>query len=287
MISFRRNNNNPGTVVMDTKHQSPAAVSLLLLTTAVPSLALADGDCTPRPPTPAETQAYAAAYQLFLRVAPKAPEGWTASDSPPTGAIPTLCQGPENQPLRRGFQRGFSRESDRQARDDQAMQAYADMAKRQQAQAAANQAQIDAIDAKINTLSAQVQQAAAAQRFGDIERLNQQMDALMQERMALAGYDQLDAESEQIAAEHSRDTDARFLLWFEVPRNEPQTGEPYRTSAGQAYLSAYDDEGNPRHDVHVYFGGAPEQARVRVSGAPERVRALLDAADLQAIAAFK
>jgi len=269
---------------MDTKHLL-ATVTLLLLTSVVPLPGLANGDCTPRPPTVAETKAYAAAYQLFLRVVPKPPEGWTVSDSPPTAEMPTICQGTET--LRRSFQRGFSREGDRQARDDQAVQAYADMAKRQQATAAANQAQIDAIDAKVNALSAQVQQAVADQRFGDIEGLSQQMDALIQQRAALSGYDQLDAQSEQIEAEHSRDAHATFVLWFEVPRNEPQTGEAYRTSAGQAYLSAYEDKGNPRHDVHVYFAGAPEQARVQVTGAPERVRALLDAANLEAIAAFR
>jgi hypothetical protein len=272
---------------MATMRLSSVSVAFLLLASGAPPLALADGVCTRRPPTPAETKAYTSAYELFHRVAPAAPEGWTTSDSPSTANMPALCQESGNEPMRRSFQRHFSREGDRQARDQQAMQAYADMAKRQQARQAANQAQIDSIDAKINVLTVQVQQAAAAQRFGDIERLTQQMDALQQQRMALAGYDQLDAQSEQIDAEYSRDTDATFLLSFEVPRNEPRTGVPYRTSAGQAYLSAYEDKGNSRHDVNVYFGGGPQQARVQVSGAPERVRALLDATDLGAIAAFR
>ena len=284
MIPLQRTSDSRGAVVMDTKRLSSLTLSLLLLASAPPPSALADGDCEPRPPTPGEAKTYAAAYELFLRVAPKAPEGWAAHDSPPTGAMPALCRGTS---VRRGFQRAFSRDSDRQARDDQAVQAYRDMAELQQAKAASNQAQIDAIDAKINALSAQVQQAAAAQRFGEIEALNQQMDTLMKQRMALAGYDQLDAQSEQIEAEHSRDADARFSLWFETPRKEPRTGQPYRTSAGQAYLSAFEDKGNPRHDVHVYFAGGAEQARVQVSGAPERVRALLDATDLKSIAAFR
>lgn len=271
---------------MSTKHLSPVAVTLLLLVGGAP-LARADGVCTARPPTAAETAAYAAAYELFQRVAPTAPDGWATDESPPTGAMPTLCRESGNTPPRRGFQRRFSREIDRQARDDRAMQAYTAMAQRQQAQAAANKAQIDAIDARINAVTAQVQEAAAAQRFGDIEALNQQIDVLMQQRMKLAGYDQVEAASEQIETEHSRDTEASFQLWFEAPRNEPRSGQPYRTSAGQAFLSAYEDNGNPRHDVLVYFAGAPEQARVQVTGTPERVRALLDAADLKAVAAFK
>lgn len=270
---------------MSTKRLSLVAVTLLLVG-GVP-LAHADGVCTRRPPTATETAAYAAAYELFQRVAPAAPDGWAAEESPPTGAMPTLCRESGNVPPRRGFQRRFTREVDRQARDDRAVQAYAAMAERQQAQAAANKAQIDAIDAKINSLTAKMQEAATAQRFGDMEALGQQMDTLMQQRTKLAGYDQVDAETAQVEAEHSRDTEATFQLWFEAPRNEPRSGQPYRTSAGQAFLSAYDDHGNPRHDVLVYFAGAPEQARVQVTGTPERVRALLDAADLKAIAAFR
>lgn len=221
MISAKaRTTARGGGVVMSTKRLSSVAAALLLLVGGVP-LAYADGVCTRRPPTAAETTAYTA------------------------------------------------------------------MVQRQQAQAAANKAPIDAIDAKVRVVTAKVQEAAAAQRFGDIEALNQQLDALTQQRMKLAGYDQVEAESEQVEAEHSRDTEASFQLWFEAPRNEPRSGQPYRTSAGQAFLSAYDDKGNPRHDVQVYFAGAPEQARVQVTGTPERVRALLDAADLKAIAAFK
>lgn len=275
-----------GGVVMSTKRLSSVAIALLLLAWGAP-IAHADGVCTRRPPTAAETTTYTAAYELFRRVAPTAPSGWATDESPPTGAIPTLCLEYGNSPPRRGFQRRFTREVDRQARDDQAVQAYTAMAQRQQAQAAANKAQIDAVDAKINSLTTKMQEAAAAQRFGDMESLGQQMDTLMQQRTKLAGYNQIETETAQIEAEHSRDTEASFQLWFEAPRNEPRSGQPYRTSAGQAFLSAYDDKGNPIHDVEVHFAGAPEQARVRVTGPPERVRALLDAADLKAIAAFR
>lgn len=272
---------------MKTQHLSFAWVTLLLVGPGAASPAHADGDCTPRPPAPAETQSYAAAYELFHRVAPAAPAGWTASDSPPTPAMPTLCRGSESRPMRFSFQRGYNRASDQQARDARAVQAYTDLAQRQQAQAAANQAQIAAIDAKIQALNAKVQEAVTAQRFGDIEGINRQMDALMKQRTVLAGLDQMEAQREKIDAEQSRDTEATFHLWFDVPRDEPRSGQPYRTSAGQALLSAHESGGNPWHDVHVYFAGAPRQAHVQVSGAPERVRALLDAADLEAIASFR
>lgn len=275
-----------GIVVMNTTRLSSATV-LLGLVAITPAAALADGDCTPRPPTAAETQLYAAAYQLFQRVAPGAPDGWAAHDSPPTGAMPVLCGGSASAPLPRGFQRDYARESDQQVRDAAALHSYTDIARQQQATAAANQAKIDAVDAKVKALNEKVQQAATAQRFAEIDPLNQQIEALMNERMKLAGYDQLDQQAQQIEADHSRDTEASFHLWFEAPHNEERSGQPYRTSAGQGYATSYDDKGNPRQEVLVLFLGSPQQARVRVTGSPRRVRALVDAADLKAIAAFR
>lgn len=270
---------------MNTKGLSSAVV-LGLAVAGTPTPALADSDCTPRPPTAAETQVYSAAYQLFLRVVPAAPDGWAAHDSPPTGAVPVLCRGSESAPVPRGFQRNYDREGDRQARDAQAVQSYTDMARQQQATAAANQAKIDAVDAKISVLNERMQQAAVAQRFAEMEPLSQQIDTLMKERARLAGFDQLDQQSQNVEADHSRDTEASFQLWFEAPRNEERSGQPYRTSAGQGYVTSYEDKGNPRQDVSIHFAGSPQQARVRVSGSPERVRGLVDAADLTAIAAF-
>ena len=53
-------------------------------------------------------------------------------------------------------------------------------------------------------------------------------------------------------------------------------------------MTAYDDgNGNPRHLVFIEFGGSPEQAVLRVEGDPARVRSLIDATDLEAIAAFR
>jgi hypothetical protein len=275
-----------GIVVMNRTRLLSAAVFLGLVA-VTPAPALADGDCTPRPPTAAETQVYAAAYQLFQRVAPGAPDGWAAHDSPPTGAMPVLCGGSASAPLPRGFQRNYARDSDQQARDAEAVHSYADIARQQQATAAANQAKIDAVDAKIKVLNDKVQQAATAQRFAEIDPLNQQIEALVNERVKLAGYDQLDQQAQQIEADHSRDTEASFHLWFEAPRNEERSGQPYRTSAGQGYATTYDDTGNPHQDVLILFAGSPQQACVRVSGSPQRVRALVDGADLKTIAAFR
>ena len=155
---------------MNTTRLSSATVFLGLVA-ITPAAALADGDCTPRPPTAAETQLYAAAYQLFQRVAPGAPDGWAAHDSPPTGAMPVLCGGSASAPLPRGFQRDYARESDQQVRDAAAVHSYTDIARQQQATAAANQAKIDAVDAKVKVLNEKVQQAATAQRFAEIDPL--------------------------------------------------------------------------------------------------------------------
>ena len=167
------------------------------------------------------------------------------------------------------------------------MRAYAAQMKNQQAKAAANQAESDAIDAQVAALSAKAQKAAAAQKFAEIEPLNKQIDALMKRKSALMGYDDASAQAAAIEAEASRDTDATFSLWFEVPKNEPRTGQAYRTTAGRALVNAYSDKVNPTHDVRIYFDGVPEQARVAVIGDPARVRGLLDATDLRAIAAFR
>ena len=101
------------------------------------------------------------------------------------------------------------------------------------------------------------------------------------------GYDDIGAQTAKIEAEQSRDTEAHFSLRFDVPSSEPRTGQPYRTAAGKALLTAYEQKGNPTHDVRVSFQGAPQQATVVVVGDPARVRALLDATDLKAIAAHE
>ena len=50
--------------------------------------------------------------------------------------------------------------------------------------------------------------------------------------MQLAGYDQVEAESEQVEAGHSRDTEATFQIRFEAPRSEARSGQAYRTGPG-------------------------------------------------------
>ena len=167
------------------------------------------------------------------------------------------------------------------------MQAYTTQMENQQASAAANQAAIEAIDVKINALITKTQAAAAAQKFAEIEALNHRMEALMKQKASLMGIEEGSAQEASIEAEATRDTEATFSLWFEAPTSEPRSGKPYRTAAGTALLTAYDDKGNPTHGVRVFFNGAPQQARVMVVGDPVRVRGLLDATDLKTIAAFK
>ena len=246
-------------------------------------VALADGDCTARPVTASEKKLHADASALFLRVAPPASAGWKASDSGMT--LPaTLCFGSN---LRRSFSRNFELEQGRAERDAQAQQAYATMMEQQRAKAAANKAAADAIDARINALTLKAQAAATAQKFDQIEPITVQIDGLMKQKMALLGVDDAEAQSERIDAAAARDTQATFALYFEPPKNEPQDGGPHRTAAGRARMTAYESNGNPEHLVFIEFGGSPEQAVVRVEGDPARVRALVEATDLAAIAKFR
>jgi hypothetical protein len=267
--------------------RSSAVLALVLLLAFTNPPAHADGMCTPRAPTAAETKSYADAYALFLRVAPKAPDGWTSTENPSTGEIPGLCHESGNQPIRRHFDRSFHLERGRQERNDQAVQAYAEMMKSQQARAAASQAASDVIDVKMNAIIVKVQEAATAQRFGEVEMLNQQMDALMKQKAALIGVDVAGARSDRIAADQSRDTEASFSLWFEAPSSDARTGKVFPAAAGKAHLTAYDDHGYTEHDLRIFFDGGPQQARVKIEGDPARVRELLEATDLKAIAAFR
>ena len=263
------------------------APAVMLLLSVMNLGAWADGVCTARAPTAVEKKMYGDVYALFVRAAPPAPDGWQATDNPRTGTLPLLCVESGNAPIRRHFDRAFHLERGRQERDDRAVQAYSEQIKTQQAKAAANKAAVDSIDAKINVIIAKTQKAAAAQKFDEIEPLNIEMDKLMKQKAALMGYDDIGAQTAKVEAEQSRDTEASFSLRFDAPSSEPPTGQPYRTTAGKALLTAYEQKGNPTHDVRVSFQGVPQQATVVVIGDPARVRALLDATDLKAIAAYK
>jgi hypothetical protein len=261
---------------------------VLLALMFIPVHALADGVCTPREPAAAEKQDYAAAYALFLKAAPKPPDGWTSTDYPSDGTLPNLCQEGAAERIHRSFTRSFHLERGRKDRDDRAMAAYADQGERMKAQQEANKAEIAAIDAKIEALIKITVEAVAAGKYDQIEAMNVQQQALMDEKMALMGMTNIDAESERIDADNRRDTEASFQLFFEAPQTEPRQGEPYPTVAGTAFGYAYEEKGVAAIQVMIDFeplGG--QRAVVTFQGDPERVRGLADEADLKVIAAFK
>lgn len=261
---------------------------VMLALTFIPVHALADGVCTPREPSAAEKQDYTAAYALFLQAAPKPPDGWTSTDYPVDGSLPKLCQEGAAGRIHRSFTRSFHLERGRKDRDDKAMAAYVDQGKRMQAQQEANKAEIAAVDAKIEALIKITVEAAAAGKYDQIEAMNVQQQALMDEKMALMGMTNVDAESERIDADNRRDTEASFQLFFEAPQTEPRQGEPYPTVAGTAFGYAYEEKGVAGIQVMIDFepvGG--QRAVVTLQGDPARVRGLADAADLEVIAAFK
>jgi len=254
----------------------------------LPRLALADGDCVPRPATAAEKKAYEEAYAVFIKAAPAAPAGWTFDDSAAAGEMPMFCQGTEDMPFRRSFSRQFHLEQGRQERQDQAVAGYTDMAKKSQEMQAKNQAAIAELDAKINANTERAVKAATEQRFGDIEAINIETEKLMQQKMALMGMAEMDATSEKIEADAQRDTEASFQLSFEEPSIMPREGQPYTTSAGRARVVAYDDRGVAYNDVTIDFdSGLRDKPVVRAHGDPARVRALLDAANLKSITASR
>ena len=74
---------------MTSTHRLVASLAVFGFISQSPA-GLADGICTERPPTAAEKKSYGDAYALFLRAAPAAPDGWTASDQPANASMPAL-----------------------------------------------------------------------------------------------------------------------------------------------------------------------------------------------------
>ena len=90
----------------------------------------------------------------------------------------------------------------------------------------------------------------------------------MKQKAALMGYDDIGAQTAKVeAAQQLARHRGELSLRFDAPSSEPpHAGQPYRTTAGKALLTAYEQKGNPTHDVRVSFQGAPQQATVVVIG---------------------
>jgi hypothetical protein len=92
-------------------------VSLLALLALLGFARGSSADCAPvRPATAEEQQIYADGRAAFRRMAPPAPAGWTAADSPSEAAIAEVCAAPSERVTRWGFTRQYERSAEELAK---------------------------------------------------------------------------------------------------------------------------------------------------------------------------
>jgi len=244
---------------------------------------LAYADCVTVAPTAADRKTYAEAYALFLKAVPAAPSGWTAEDTPGDAQLTSVCAGGDGPS--RHFVRKFSNTSDSTARMNQAMAASQAAAERQQEREAMNKSKIEALDAKMAKAMETVQKAATLGDSEKIDSASQELDRLLKEKDALMGGSAAQADQEAIQAQFERDTVATFILSFSTG-GDPGLYEPkpYKTLAGRALVAETENRGVPSHRVHVSF--PPSRMTAEFEGDPKRVRMLVDATDLKALATF-
>jgi len=260
-----------------------ASSSVLSLLVGLPCSQPAYADCVTVVPSAADKKSYADAYALFLKAVPAAPSGWTAEDTPGDAELTSVCAG-GGGPTRH-FVRKFSNTSDPAERMNQASAASEAAMKRQQEREAMNKSKIEALDAKLAKTMERVQKAASAGDSETIDSASQELDRLMKEKDALMGSSDAQAEQEGIQAQFERDTVATFILSFST-EGDPGLFEPrpYKTVAGRALVAETENRGVPSHRVHVSF--PPSRMTAEFEGDPKRVRMLVDATDLKALAAF-
>jgi hypothetical protein len=257
--------------------------SVLALLVGMPCTQWAYADCVTVAPSAADKKSYADAYALFLKAAPAAPSGWAVEDTPSDARLTSVCAGGGGPS--RHFVRNFANTSDSAERMNQAKAASQAASQRQQEREATNKSKIEALDAKLAKAMDSVQKAATAGDGDKIESASEELNRILAEKGALMGSSDAQAEQEGIQAQFERDASATFVLSFST-EGEPGLSEPkpYKTVAGRALVAELDNRGVPAQRVHVSF--PPSRLTAEFEGDPKRVRSLVDATDLKALAAF-
>lgn len=89
--------------------------SLLVVLAVLGVAHVSFADCAPvRPATAEEKKIYADGLAMFQRMAPPAPAGWTASDSPRDRTITEVCADAGQRVTRWGFTRQYDRNAEEQ-----------------------------------------------------------------------------------------------------------------------------------------------------------------------------
>lgn len=246
---------------------------------------LAWADCETRTPTAQEQKAFADGHALFQKLAPPAPEGWSASDWPKDGTLSGVCADtPETRghfEYRRQLERryGTAPHAEDQREADAAYQRQQAVADRMLATRETNAAKIAAVDAEIEALKAKFPSVAGDQ--AGMQSLMQQMQELNEQKMQLMGLGEMAAMEEasrQGAAAMSRDSRALFQLDTSRPGLDTGGYEAVTLAAGKGYRKqTQDDRGNPEVELLIVLGPGAQggQDVVTLRGAPSRVEALL------------
>lgn len=267
----------------------PSLVVLVvgLVVSLIPGEAVAADDCTkhsPRPTTAEEKRIYADGYALFLRMAPPAPAGWDSRDAQTSGVLNQVCAPASETVAFHGFERGYSQREGLEARQADAANRAAGVAREAQATAKANEAKVADIQARMQALQVKVQEAVKAQRMQDVERLMAQSDVLMQEYEKALNTSSTQASSEAIDAEARRDIGASFNVRINVTDLDTRAYTPVTVGATKAFRQLTPAKGGmPASAQFMVILGPATGPRtvVSVGGDPSRAEALLKAAKLQ------
>ncbi|HEX3320751.1 MAG TPA: hypothetical protein VHR84_08620 [Terriglobales bacterium] len=264
--------------------QAISAVSVVILAAAQLATAQsADVHCDgpKRAPTAAEAKAYADGFAMFQRVAPKAPAGWTATDSRTEPVVTFICESALYNFTTWSFSRTFNRsQAEMQARGDAALKKTEAVRARAEARNKSKEAKIADLDRRQADLAKRVEAAATAQNFAALAAISEESNKLAAEREALMTDSAAETEMTAIDSEVTRDQTAQFTLTYGA--TEVATSDAYKrmpSAVGKGYRQDYQESnGNPHTDLVVVLppiAGAPGQPVVRINGDPARADALL------------
>ena len=264
---------------------SLSVVSVVMLSAAHMATAQCDGP--KRPPTAAEAKAYADGFALFQRIAPQAPDGWTASDDRKEPVITFICDSPLYNFTRWSFSRTFNLSAAQmQARGDAALKKTEAVRARADAREKAKDAKLADLDRRQADLAKRAEAAAGQQNIAAFAAISEESNKLAAEREALMTDSVAEAEMTAIGAEVSRDETAQFTLIYGETDVAMSSGyKPMATAVGNGYRQDYQEpNGNPHTELVVVLppvAGVPGRTVVRINGDPARADALLKATKLR------
>ncbi len=264
---------------------SLSVVSVVMLSAARMATAQCDG--LKRPPTAAEAKAYADGFALFQRIAPQAPDGWTASDDRKEPFITFICDSPLYNFTRWSFTRTFNRSAAQmQARGDAALKKTEAVRARAGARNKAKEAKLADLDRRQADLAKRIEAAAGQQNIAAFAAISEESNKLAAEREPLMTDSVAEAEMTAIDAEMTRDETAQFtLIYGETDVAMSSAYKPVASAVGKGYRQDYQESnGNPHAELVVLLPpvtGVPGRTVVRVNGDLERADALLKATKLR------